>query len=119
MRKRDKRITLLLASPSSMMHAKHMPTTMRFLLEAHATNMGTSNVGSMRTARTHTFRTFERAFIQMHHRNVTIESIAECKASVTCRASMIPLFQMSDSVVLIGIPPFSECFVTYLASKWF
>lgn len=50
---------------------------------------------------------------------MSVKAIPKGKASVTSSTSMIALFQMRHTVVLISIATFRKRLVTNLASEWF
>lgn len=100
-----------------MVHTEDMAPSMGFLLKAHAADMCTRDRPRMRSVWTHALGTFKGTVVQMHHRNVSIETIAKSEAAITRRTLVVSLLQMGDAVVFVGVSSFSKRLVAGLASK--
>lgn len=99
------------------MHAMHMPSAMRFLLETHSTNVCARDGARVRALGAHTFIALERPLVEMHHRNMSIESVTKCETAIARLTSMVALFEMRDSVMLIGITTLGKGLVADLACE--
>lgn len=73
----------------------------------------------MGAARTHAFDALERAFVEMYHRHVPVQPVAEREAALALRTSMVALLKMRHAIVFVGIPSLGKRLVTQLTGKRF
>lgn len=100
-----------------MMHTEHMPSPVRLLLEAHPADMCAWHHSRVGSVGTHALCTFKGAIVEMHHGDMSVQTVAEGEATVASWALVVSLLEMSDAEVLIGISSFCKGLGAGFASK--